>query len=122
MLIFDTFEDSEFHSQASKGLNSLAKWYPPDIVFHEFVWFFKSRAIEQSKVRLKIEEYLTNEKSLFSTCTPDDIRFAMDLKNYANYNDHVILSFAKRLELPLFTFDEDLERVARKLAVRIARK
>jgi len=94
----------------------------PDIVFHEFVWFFKAKSIEQSKLKLKMEEYLTNEKSLFAACTPDDIRFAISSKNYANYNDYLILWSAKRLGMPLFTFDRELEKVARKLAVQIAKK
>lgn len=122
VLIFDTFEDSEFHRQASDGLNSLTNWYLPDIVFHEMMWFFRSRTIDQLKARLKIEEYLTNEKCVFSSCTPDDIRFAIDMKSYANYNDHLILSLAKRLELPLFTFDQELEKTAKKNAVRIVKK
>ena len=120
VLIFDTFEDSEFHTQSSGGLNSLEKWYLPDIVFHELAWFFKSRGIEHSKAKVKIEEYLTNEKTVYSACAPDDIRFAVvDLKNYANYNDCLILSLAKRVELPLFSFDRELERTAKKHSVRI---
>ncbi|MDA4130893.1 MAG: PIN domain-containing protein [Thaumarchaeota archaeon] len=122
VLIFDTFEDSEFHEQASDRLNSLEKWCLPDIVFHELMWFFESRAIELSKAKIKIEEYLTNEKSVFCGCTADDIRFVTHLRNYHNYNDYLILSVAKRLELPLFSFDEELEKIARKNAVRVIKK
>ena len=122
VLIFDTFEDSEFHERASDGLDSLEKWYLPDIVFHELMWFFRSRAIELSNAKTKIEEYLTHEKSIFSSCTPDDVRFAVNLKNYRNYNDYLILSAAKRLEQPLFSFDEELEKSARKNALRMIKK
>jgi len=39
VLIFDTFEDSEFHIEAMKLLDSLKRWILPSIVFHEYVWF-----------------------------------------------------------------------------------
>jgi predicted nucleic acid-binding protein len=86
------------------------------------MWFFKSRSIELSRAKIKIEEYLTNEKSLFSGCTADDVRFATNVKNYKNYNDYLILSAAKRLEQPLFSFDDELEKIARKNAVRMTKK
>lgn len=112
VLVFDTFEDSEFHAEASKGLDSIEKWHLPDIVFHELMWFFKSEDYELSRARFKVEEYLTHEKSVFSQCTTDDIRFASKVSNYSDYNDFVILSTAKRLQLPLFTFDGELRKKA----------
>ena len=52
--------------------------------------------------RRKVEEYLTNEKSVFVPCTPDDIEFAVGcMKTYHDYNDLVILSVAERTKLPL---------------------
>lgn len=118
VLIFDTFEDSEFHVEASNGLDSIEKWYLPDIVFHEFIWFFKSEDYQLSRARLKIEEYLTHEKSAFSQCTADDVRFASKVGNYSDYNDFIILSIAKRLEFPIFTFDGQLRNKARKYGVQ----
>jgi len=101
-------------------LDWMEKWHLPSIVFHELVWFFKARKIQLSRADLKVEEYLTNEKSSFSPCTADDIRFATTrMKDYSEYNDLVILSVAKRLGLPLFTFDEELKKIARKNSVRL---
>lgn len=89
------------------------------MVFHELVWFFRSEKIQLSRANLKIEEYLTNEKSLFLPCTADDARFAVGrINNYKNYNDFVILSAARRIGLPLFTFDEDLKKIAGRNGVR----
>jgi len=120
VLIFDTFEDSQFHKEASSGLDSISKWILPTIVFHELMWFFRSREIQLSKARLKIEEYLTNEKCQFTHCTADDIRFAVSrLDNYKNYNDFVILSIAKRLESPIYTFDGDLKKIAARNRVEV---
>jgi uncharacterized protein len=118
VLIFDTFEDSEYHAQASKGLDSIERWHLPDLVFHEFMWFFKSQDYQLSRARLKIEEYLTHEKASFLQCTADDVLFASSKVNsYSDYNDFVILSIAKRLKFSLFTFDGELSKKAKKHGV-----
>ncbi len=122
VLIFDTFEDSEFHLQAASTLDSIERWTLPGIVFHELIWFFKVRKIELSRTRTKVEEYIANEKASFSPCTADDVRFAVTrMKNYTEYNDLIVLSTAKRLGLPLFTFDEELKKSAKENSVRVVR-
>jgi len=122
VLIFDTFEDSQFHLQAASTLDSLERWTLPDIVFHELIWFFKARKIELSRARTKVEEYVANEKASFSPCVADDIRFAVTrMEDYAQYNDLIVLSTAKRLGLALFTFDEELKKSAKDNSVRVVR-
>ncbi len=122
VFLFDTFEDSEFHIEAVTTLDSIAKWHLPSIIFHELIWFFRARNIRLPQARLKIEEYLTNEKTSFSPVTADDIRFAVTrMKNYKEYNDIIILSVAKRLGLPLFTFDEEIKKIAARNSVRLVK-
>ena len=123
VLVFDTFEDSELHAEAASGLDSIGKWCIPGMAFHEFLWFFKGRDLELSKARIKAEEYLTNEKSIFAPCTSDDIRFATRrMKSYREYNDLVILSVAERMRLPLFSFDEALKKMATKNSIGLFEK
>ena len=123
VLIFDTFEDSELHAEAASGLDSIGRWCIPDMAFHEFLWFFRGRDLPLPKARTKAEEYLTNEKSVYAPCTPDDIRFATRLmKNYHEYNDLVILSVAERMGLPLFSYDEALKKMATKNSVNLFEK
>lgn len=120
VLIFDTFEDSEFHGEAASALDSLEQWCVPAMVFHELLWFFRGQGTQLSRASTKIQEYLTNEKTSFSSCTLDDIRFAMrHMKDYRQYNDLVILSAAKRLGVPLFSFDEELNVVAGRNSVKV---
>jgi uncharacterized protein len=120
VLVFDTFEDSEFHSEASSRLDSISNWHIPSIVFHELIWFFKAEDIQLSKANLKVVEYLTNEKSVFVSCSADDIRFASgEMISYSSYNDLIILSAARRLGVSLFTFDENLKKIAARKGVRI---
>ncbi len=122
MLVFDTFEDSEFHAEASSGLDSLEAWGLPSMVFHELVWFFRSQKIVMPKTNAKVKEYLTNEKTAFIPSSADDIMFASSkMKNHREYNDLVILSSAKRVGLPLYTFDEDLKMIARHQGVKLFR-
>jgi uncharacterized protein len=63
VLIFDTFEDSEFHSDATRGLDSVDGWFIPSVAFHELLWFFKGRDFQLGKAKAEAEEYLANEKS-----------------------------------------------------------
>lgn len=120
VLVFDTFEDGEFHKEAVSGLDSLEKWLIPSIVFHELVWFFKSKQIQPARATTKVEEYLTNEKTEFLSCTADDIRYASSrMTRYHEYNDLIVLSAARRLEMSLFSFDEELKKAARDEAVKL---
>jgi predicted nucleic acid-binding protein len=101
-------------------LDSIGRWCIPDMALHEFLWFFKGRDLPLSHARTKAEEYLTNEKSAFAPCTPDDVGFATRLmKRYHEHNDLVILPVANRLGFPLFSFDEALEKLAAENSVDI---
>lgn len=120
VLVFDTFQDSEFHKEASSGLDSLDGWGLPSMVFHELVWFFGSQQIAVAKANAKVKEYLTNEKATFVPCSADDVMFASSkMKSHREYNDLVILSAADRTGLPLYSFDEHLKAIARRHGVKL---
>lgn len=92
-------------------------------MIHELVWFFRARKLELSRAKTKVEEYLANEKTSFLPVTADDIRFAITrMKDYTQHNDFIILSTAKRLGLPLLTFDQELRRIARANSVDLLRR
>ncbi len=120
VLVFDTFEDSEFHMEASSGLDSLDGWGLPSMVFHELVWFFRSQKIAVSRANAKVKEYMTNGKTTFVPCSPDDLVFATSrMRNHLEYNDLIILSAAGRMELPLYSFDEALKATARRHGIKL---
>lgn len=119
VLIFDTFEDSEFHVEAMKLLDSLKKWILPSIVFHEYVWFMKGEKLDLSFSQEKIIEYLTHAKTNPVPIQVDDILFSIQrIKEYQDYNDFLILSAAKRMGHTLLTFDEKLKKHANQHGVR----
>jgi predicted nucleic acid-binding protein len=122
VLLFDTFEDSEHHGNASSGLDSLDEWGLPDMVFHELGWFFRSQNVKISRATSKVNEYLTHEKTMFIPCTTDDIRFACSkMRSYREYNDLIILSAASRSDSPLFSFDQELNSIAKRNAIETVR-
>ena len=41
VLVYDTFEDSIYHAEAKKLLDSLDRWIIPSIVIHEYVWVMR---------------------------------------------------------------------------------
>ncbi|MEA2090679.1 MAG: PIN domain-containing protein [Thermoproteota archaeon] len=119
VLIFDTFEDSEFHTEAMNLLDSLERWILPSVVFHEYVWFMKGEKLDLSFSQEKVTEYLTHAKTNPVHIQVDDILFSTDrIKEYRDYNDFLILSAAKRMGHPLLTFDERLKKQANQHGVR----
>ena len=51
VLVYDTVEDSEKHSDAEELLESLDGWLIPSLVLYEYVWFFKRQGIEGVRLR-----------------------------------------------------------------------
>jgi len=118
VLVFDTFEDSDSHGDALEALDSLEEWVIPGIVFHEYVWFMKDQKVAAEDTRMKVNEYLMDTKTRFHPIDADDIAFAVgNVRRLGEYNDLVILSSAKRLGLPLLTFDKRLAAKAREFGV-----
>lgn len=119
ILIFDTFEDSEFHEEARGQLDSLERWILPLIVFHEYVWFMKAEKLDLSFCQEKVIEYLTRAKTIPAPIQIDDILFSIRrIEDFRDYNDFLILSVAKRMRHPLLTLDENLKRYANRHGVR----
>ena len=122
VLLFDTFEDSDHHEDATLGLDSLDGWGLPDMVFHELVWFFRDQNVKIPRAISKVNEFLTHEKTMFVQCTTDDVRFACSkMRSYKEYNDLVILSAAVRLDLPLFSFDQELNAIAKRNSIEVVK-
>ena len=118
VLVFDTYEDSELHSQAREKLEEAERWVLTGIVVHEYVWALRGLKARLSFAREKVEEYLLSDRATFSSDSQDDILYATrGASSYSRYNDCLILSHAKRLGVHLLTFDADLKRDAQKLGI-----
>lgn len=118
VLIFDTFEDSQFHIDAHSKLDKLERWLIPSIVFHEYVWFMRAERIELDFTKSKLVEYLTNAKTIYHAIEAGDILFASrEMADYSEYNDYLILSVSKKSREPLLTYDEALLKTCRRLGI-----
>ena len=120
VLVFDTFEDSDSHVEASEALDAVDGWVIPGIVFHEYVWFMKDQVVTVEDTRMKVGEYLSDAKTRFRPVDADDVAFAIEkARRLGEYNDLLILSSARRLGLPLLTFDKGLKARAREFNVSL---
>jgi len=122
VIIFDTFEDSQFHGDARSKIDALERWFIPSMVFHEYVWFMKAERIELDFTKSKLTEYLLNAKTIYCPIELADIVFASrEMADYREYNDFLILSVARRLQQPLLTYDEPLGRTCERFGIKMSR-
>ena len=63
VLIYDTFEDSEFHEEAKELLDSTLEWEIPTVVIIELVAVMNKLGIERSKIISKLKEILNHPKT-----------------------------------------------------------
>jgi len=122
VLIYDTFEDSIYHTEAKNLLDKLDEWIIPAIVVHEYVWVLKSLGIAVEDVLYKIDEYLTHHKTKLMRESEKVVLSALNIIvkeriNLSRYNDKVILSLAVEEGVPLATFDERLRKQAANIGI-----
>lgn len=123
VLVYDTFEDSIYHAEAKKLLDSLDEWIIPSIVVHEYVWVMRALKIEVGEVAYKVKEYLQHYKAGLVNETSQDIGRALSLiekegLNLSQYNDKIILSLALKVG-SLATFDRKLRKQASTRRIQI---
>ncbi|MCI4455182.1 MAG: PIN domain-containing protein [Sulfolobus sp.] len=121
ILIYDLVEDSEFHKEAEKLLDSLEEWLIPSIVIHEFVWFLRANEIDNVEY---VKSYVNNEKAKILCDNDDVIGRALEILikerlSLSRYNDVVILAHAIVNKLPLATKDKALKGLARRHGVEV---
>jgi len=124
VLIYDTIEDSIFHHEAQALLNTLGSWLIPSIVVYEYIWFFRELEFSAKSVNELIEGRISDPRCRI---IPDNLTYTKDAlflcrsKNYSlsRFNDMLILSVAKKKNVPLVTFDKQLRKNAQSLDVEI---
>ncbi|ADC65023.1 PilT protein domain protein [Ferroglobus placidus DSM 10642] len=124
VLVYDTFEDSEYHKEARRLLNGLDIWMIPTIVLHEYVWVLKALNVNPNDVLYKVEEYCSHYKSKIISERLSDVTYALETVaseglSLSRYNDKVILSIAVREKVNLATFDEKLRKQALSKGVNV---
>ncbi len=124
VLVYETFEDSEFHEEVVKKLSEMELIYVPGVVILELTIILKRLKYDSSIILDKIREIFNRNRYVVLDIYVDDIIFAIDIlsrhgKNVSSLNDKIVLSVAKRLGKPIYTYDKDLKRQCKRLGVPI---
>ncbi|CAB49685.1 PIN domain-containing protein [Pyrococcus abyssi] len=124
ILIYDTFEDLEFHEEARALLDSLSKWYVPTIVLQEYIWFFKRNNFSLLDAKSMLMEYVRDPRFKGLGESHEVIIHALKILeenelSLSHFNDAIILYQAFSRKYPLATFDEKLRKLATKHGIRV---
>ncbi len=124
VLVYETFEDSESHEEVVKKLSEMELIYVPGVVILELTIILKRLKYDSSIILDKIREIFNRNRYVVLDIYVDDIIFAIDIlsrhgKNVSSLNDKIVLSVAKRLGKPIYTYDKDLKRQCKRLGVPI---
>ncbi len=112
-------EDSPMHEEAETLLDSLDVWHMPTVVIHELVWFFKKAAPEEGVGVLRA--LLEYEKAVIHCEDAATLRGAVGA-GLTHYNDAVVILTAKKLGIPLVTFDARMAKKAKAYGVSVLRR
>ena len=112
-------EDSPMHEEAETLLDILDVWHMPTVVIHELVWFFKKAAPEEGIGVLKA--LLEYEKAVIHCEDAATLRGAVGA-GLTHYNDAVVILTAKKLGIPLVTFDARMAKKAKAHGVSVLRR
>ncbi len=119
VLVYDTFEDSMFHAEASAIMDELEAWVLPLIVVYEYVWFMRGLGVDAKTTLRKVEDYTLSPKTLMVEGDRGIVRSALGIiigedASLSRFNDKVILLVAGRMGIPVVTFDQRLRTQAEK--------
>jgi len=118
-IIYYVVEDSPMHVEAETLLDGLDVWHMPTVVIHELVWFFKKAAPEEGVGVLKA--LLEYEKVVIHCEDATTLRGAVGA-GLTHYNDAVVILTAKKLGIPLVTFDTRMAKRAKAHGVSVLRR
>jgi len=119
VLVYDTVEDSEYHDEAVKVIDSAGEILIPPIVVHEYIWVMLKFSVDPDVIVIKIHEYLEDmrAKYLHESLRIIDHAFKMLKEDHAStrgINDYIILSLALNNKIDIATFDKGLKKIASK--------
>ncbi len=110
LIIAVIFTDHENHEEALKAWKGISKAYLPLISITEIAYFLIKNNLDLGIMNV----VLTDPMIEVVSNTTEDILFAAQHKDmisgYDDFNDFLILSVARRLKLPLLTYDKKLKQ------------
>jgi len=107
------------HVEAEALLDGLDVWHMPAVVIHELVWFFKKTAPEEGGGVLRA--LLEYKKAVIRCEDAATLRGAVGA-GLTHYDDSVVILTAKKLGIPLVTFDARMAKRAKAYGVSVLRR
>jgi predicted nucleic acid-binding protein len=118
VLIYDTVEDSEYHSIASEIIDRAVQIFIPSTVIHEYLWIMlKLLQVPLNIIEIKLRDYLDDPRTVYISEDIDVLINALnmlieDKQDVKEINNYIILSTARKYNLMLATFDKRLRKIA----------
>jgi len=118
VLIYDTVEDSEYHSTASEIIDRAVQIFIPSIVIHEYLWvMLRLVRAPLNIIEVKLRDYLEDPRTVYMLESVDVLVNALDMltedkQDVKEINDYIILLAARKHNLVLATFDKKLRKAA----------
>lgn len=104
--------ESELHDRAKTGLEKISRGFVPSVVVEELAHVLEHLGLEKETINDKLKEVLESYEllSLYEEhiLEAENIIMKEEKTSFKRFNDKLILSAAKQKNLPLFTFDRDL--------------
>ncbi len=114
VLVDYIIKGSDMHEKAREYLEKVDNGVLPSVVLEELVYVLNRIGLDKKTIDQEITEVLNSYDVL--GIGEDEIIQAKDIilqekhTTFKRFNDKLILSFAKKKDLPLLTFDSDLKK------------
>lgn len=121
--VYRAIEDSLHHARARELLEELSGWVVPVLVLHEVIWTLHE-LLGRGPTLEFVTRLLRNAKLRVVPVLERDVRWAIaeiesEELSLSRYNDKVVLAVARRLRVPLLSFDKQLLAQAAKRGVQV---
>ena len=102
----------------------MRKIYFPITVLEELVLVLKKLKVEEALIRKQIREIVSDPRVVLVDVEKKDVEEAISILereklSVRRFNDKIILVTARKMNLPLYTFDSELKEECRKFKIKI---
>ncbi len=124
VLVDYIIKGSEMHEKAKEYLERINNGILPTVVLEELTYALNRMGLNKETIDEEISEILNSYEVL--GISEDEIVQAKDMimqekhTTFKRFNDKLILSFAKKRDLPLLTFDANLKNECKAYEVKLA--
>ncbi|MEM0104826.1 MAG: PIN domain-containing protein [Candidatus Methanomethylicia archaeon] len=116
VMVYDLISNSPYHDDARRKLNSLERIVILPNILIEFILVLLRLNVDENIIKDKVIEIIEN--SVFVRVKKIDVIRALEL-SVKEVNDAILVVVAKRLELPVISYDSDVIEMCKRLGVKV---